>query len=119
MSNLPSSGIIANEGTRHFTQDGPGKGLEPKEVQGGRAVTALLAAFADGSTDVLFSDSYIGEWPKTKGDGSVTRHPGGPRTTELNASSLVRAVRVGFPRRNSIVVLNKDRTIMKTGWREG
>src|SRR5688500_9993411 len=112
----PSTGVKSEEWDAIFTQDGPGKGLEPKGSPGwtgGDSTYSLL--LPNGDTAFFFSDSYVGEWPKTKGDGTVTRHRGGLRTTELNCfPPFCEPPASVFKPRNSIVVLNKERTMMKT-----
>ena len=112
----PSKGAIAEEWDRIFTQDGPGKGLEPEGSPGwagGDSTYSLL--LPNGDTAFFFSDSYVGEWPATKGDGTVTRTARGLRTTELNCfPPFCDPPASVFRPRNSIVVLNKARTVMKT-----
>jgi hypothetical protein len=62
----------------------------------------------------LFSDSYIGESPKTKGDGTVTRSATGLRTTEINClPPICDPPASSFSARNSIVVLGKSRKRMR------
>ncbi len=112
----PSTGMIAKDWDAIFTQDGPGKGLEPKGSPGwtgGDSTYSLL--LPNGDTAFFFSDSYVGEWPKRKGDGTVNRDRNGLRTTRLNCfPPYCEPPASVFKPRNSIVVLNKDRTILKT-----
>ncbi|HUR96809.1 MAG TPA: hypothetical protein VMZ26_01955, partial [Pyrinomonadaceae bacterium] len=111
----PSNGVIASEWDAVFTQDGPGKGLEPNGSPGwtgGDSTYSLL--LPNGDTAFFFSDSYIGESPPTKGDGSVTRSWNGLRTTEINCPSpICDPPASSFNARNSIVVLDRERTRMR------
>src|SRR5687768_5687310 len=75
---LPGRAVIADDWDASFTQDGPGKGLEPKNSPGwtgGDSTYSLL--LPNGDSAFFFSDSYIGEWPAVKGDGTVTRSASG------------------------------------------
>src|SRR5687767_2417365 len=77
----PSMGTKADEWDAIFTQDGPGKGLQAAGAPawtGGDSTYSIL--LPNGDTAFFFSDSYIGESPKTKGDGTVTRSATGLRT---------------------------------------
>src|SRR5690348_16916317 len=70
----PGTAVKATEWDAIFTQDGPGKGLEPSGSPGwtgGDSTYSIL--LPDGDNAFLFSDSYIGESPPSKGDGTVTR----------------------------------------------
>lgn len=99
-----------------LTQDGPGKGLEPKGSPGwtgGDSTYSLL--LPNGDTAFFFSDSYIGEWPKAKGDGTVTRSASGLRTTEINCPApICEPPASSFIARNSIVILSSDGKRMRT-----
>lgn len=112
----PEKGTVASEWDNIFTQDGPGKGLEPTGASGwtgGDSTYSLL--LPNGDTAFFFSDSYIGEWPRTKGDGTVTRNSRGLRTTEINCPKPICDPPASiFLARNSIVILNKSRTRMRT-----
>ena len=112
----PSSGERALEWDEIFTQDGPGKGLQPKGSAGwtgGDSTYSLL--LPTGETAFFFSDSYVAEWPRTKGDGSVTRTPSGLRTTEVNCfPPHCDPPASTFVARNSVVVLDAQRTKMRT-----
>ena len=110
----PSMGTKAEEWDAIFTQDGPGKGLQaagtPAWTGGDSTYSVLLP---DGDTAFFFSDSYIGESPKTKGDGTVTRSATGLRTTEINCSPPICDPPAStFIARNSIVILDKSRKRM-------
>ena len=112
----PSAGIKATEWDAIFTQDGPGKRLEPEGSPGwtgGDSTYSLL--LPNGDTAFFFSDSYLGEWPKTKGDGTVTRAASGLRTTEMNCFPPVCDPPAStFNARNSITILSRDRRRMRT-----
>jgi hypothetical protein len=112
----PSIAAKADDWDAIFTQDGPGKGLEPAGSPGwtgGDSTYSLL--LSNGDSAFFFSDSYVGEWPRTKGDGSVRLDGGGVRMTELNCfPPLCEPAASVFRPRNSIVVLSKDRTTLKT-----
>lgn len=112
----PSTGVVASEWDSIFTQDGPGKGLEPTGSAGwtgGDSTYSVL--LPSGDTAFFFSDSYIGESPQIKGDGTVTRTSTGLRSTELNCfPPICEPAASVFRARNSIVVLNKDRTTLRT-----
>lgn len=112
----PGKAVIASEWDNLFTQDGPGKGLEPNGSPGwtgGDSTYSLL--LPNGDTAFFFSDSYVGESPKTKGDGTVTQTSNGLRTTEINCPRpLCDSPASSFIARNSIVVLEKSRTRMRT-----
>lgn len=109
-------GTKAEEWDDIFTQDGPGKGLEPEGSPGwtgGDSTYSLL--LPNGDTAFFFSDSYIGESPRTKGDGTVTPSANGLRTTELNClPPMCEPAASIFHARNGIVILSRDRKRMKT-----
>jgi hypothetical protein len=111
----PSMGTKAEEWDAIFAQDGPGKGLQvagaPAWTGGDSTYSILLP---NGDTAFFFSDSYIGESPKAKGDGTVTRSSSGLRTTEINcAPPICDPPGSIFIARNSIVVLDKSRKHMR------
>ena len=112
----PSMGAKASAWDSIFTQDGPGKGLEPDGSPGwtgGDSTYSLL--LPNGDTAFFFSDSYIGEWPRAKGDGTVTRTADGLRTTEMNCPPPICEPEAStFHARNSIVILSRDRKKMRT-----
>ncbi|HLA96012.1 MAG TPA: hypothetical protein VK612_09840, partial [Pyrinomonadaceae bacterium] len=112
----PSPAIRSAKWDAIFTQDGPGKGLEPADTPGwtgGDSAYSLL--LPNGDTAFFFSDSYIGESSKTKGDGTVTRNASGLRTTELNCfPPLCDPEASTFVARNSIVILSKDGKKLRT-----
>ena len=112
---VPSKGIVASDWDAIFTQDGPGKGLQSAGAPawtGGDSTYSLL--LRNGDTAFFFSDSYIAESPKTKGDGTVTRFATGLRTTEINCSPpICDPPASSFNARNSIVVLDRERKHMR------
>jgi hypothetical protein len=99
-----------------FTQNGPGTGLEPAGSPGwtgGDSTYSIL--LPNGESAFLFSDSYIGEWPALKGDGTVTVDKNGLRTTAINCRPPICDPEASsFIARNSVVVLSKDRKTFKT-----
>ena len=111
----PSKGVIASEWDTIFTQDGPGKGLEPAGSAGwtgGDSTYSLL--LPNGDTAFFFSDSYIAESPKAKGDGTVARASTGLRTTEINCPlPICDPPASSFIARNSIVVLDREKKHMR------
>lgn len=111
----PSMGTKAEEWDAIFTQDGPGKGLQAAGASawtGGDSTYSVL--LPNGDTAFFFSDSYIAESPRTKGDGTVSRSATGLRTTEINCPSPICDPPAStFIARNSIVVLDKSRTRMR------
>ena len=112
----PSVGVRADEWDSVFTQDGPGRGLEPAGSPGwtgGDSTYSLL--LPNGDTAFFFSDSYIGEFPRVKGDGTVTRSASGLRTTEINCTPpFCDPPASVFGPRNSIVVLDRERKRLRT-----
>ena len=112
----PSKGVPAKDWDAIFTQDGPGAGLEPAASPGWTGGDSTYSIpLPNGDTAFFFSDSYIGESPMTKGDGTVTRTSSGLRTTELNCfPPMCEPAASVFRARNSIVVLSKDRRSLKT-----
>lgn len=112
----PQMGVPVAEWDAIFTQDGPGKGLEPKGAPGwtgGDSTYSLL--LPNGDTAFFFSDSYIGESPAVKGDGTVARTASGLRTTAINCPAPICDPPASiFKARNSIVILSRDRKRMKT-----
>lgn len=106
----------ATEWDAIFTQDGPGKGLEPAGAPGWTGGDSTYSLrLPNGDTAFFFSDSYIGESPRVKGDGTVTRDANGLRTTEINCPPpMCEPAASIFGARNSIVVLSRDGKRMTT-----
>lgn len=112
----PPTAVKATEWDAIFTQDGPGNGLEPEGSPGWTGGDSTYSLrMPNGDTAFFFSDSYIGELPRTKGDGSVTRTSGGLRTTDLNCFPPICEPPASiFSARNSIVILSRDRKRLRT-----
>jgi hypothetical protein len=112
----PSIGVPSKTWDDIFTQNGPGLGLEPAGFPGwtgGDSTYSIL--LPSGDSAFLFSDSYIGESPAVKGDGTVTVDKNGLRTTAINCKPPICDPEASsFIARNSIVVLSKDRKTLKT-----
>jgi hypothetical protein len=112
----PSTGVGSSEWDGVFTQDGPGKGLEPAGSPGwtgGDSTYSIL--LPNGDTAFFFSDSYIAESPRMNGDGTISRDAAGLRTTKLNCfPPICDPAASVFKARNSIVILNRRRTSLKT-----
>jgi hypothetical protein len=112
----PSVGIPSKAWDDIFTQNGPGRGLEPGGSPGwtgGDSTYSVL--LPNGDSAFLFSDSYIGESPVVAGDGTVTVNKNGLRTTAINCKPPICDPEAStFAARNSIVVLSKDRKTLKT-----
>lgn len=112
----PSIGRPSKIWDEIFTQNGPGKGLEPAGSPGwtgGDSTYSIL--LPNGDSAFLFSDSYIGESPAVKGDGTVSVDKNGLRTTAINCKPPICDPEASsFIARNSIVVLSKDRKTLKT-----
>ncbi len=99
-----------------FTQDGPGLGLEPAGSAGWTGGDSTYSIeLPNGDTAFFFSDSYIGEFPRFPGDGSVTTDANGLRTREANCfPPLCDPPTVLYRAHNSIVVRNKTTGILTT-----
>ena len=111
----PGSAVKASEWDAIFTQDGPGKGLQkngtPAWVGGDSTYSVLLPS---GDTAFFFSDSYIAESPKVKGDGTVTRSASGLRTTGINCTPpICDPAASSFFANNSVVRLDRSRKRMR------
>lgn len=92
-----------------FTQDGPAKGLEPAGSAGWTGADSTYSIeLPNGDSAFFFSDSYIGEWPETAGDGTVTTDSNGLRTRAVNCGPPICDPPTNlFRLHNSIVVRNK------------
>lgn len=112
----PSMGVKSAEWDSTFIQYGPGKGLEPKGSAGwtgGDATFSLL--LPNGDSAFFFSDSYIGEWPATKGDGTVSVRPDGARVVGLNCPPpYCDPPAAVFAARNSVVIRSKNGKRLRT-----
>jgi hypothetical protein len=71
-----------------FTQDGPGRGLEPTGSPGWTGADSTYSIqLPNGDTAFFFSDSYIGQSPTLTGDGTVTTDANGLRTRVANCGA--------------------------------
>src|SRR6476620_9403690 len=61
-----------------FTQNGPGKGLEPQGSAGWTGADSTISLeLPNGNTAFFFSDSFIAESPALPGDGRVYTNENG------------------------------------------
>lgn len=99
-----------------FTQDGPGQGLEPAGSAGWTGGDSTYSIeLPNGDTAFFFSDSYIGEFPRFAGDGTVTTDANGLRTREANCfPPLCDPPTVLYRAHNSIVVRNRTTGLLTT-----
>jgi hypothetical protein len=99
-----------------FTQDGPGLSLEPAGSPGWTGGDSTYSIeLPNGDTAFFFSDSYIGEFPRFAGDGSVTTNANGLRTREANcAPPLCNPPTVLYRAHNSIIVRSKSTGLLTT-----
>jgi hypothetical protein len=99
-----------------FTQDGPGLGFEPAGSPGWTGGDSTYSIeLPNGDTAFFFSDSYIGEFPRFAGDGSVTTDANGLRTREANCfAPLCDPPTVLYRAHNSIVVRSKSTGLLTT-----
>ena len=99
-----------------FTQNGGGTGLNVKGSPGwtgGDSTYSVL--LPSGETAFFFSDSYVGESPVTKGDGTVTVSPTGLRKMQINCPPpWCDPAGTIFAARNSIVVRSVDGKSFRT-----
>jgi hypothetical protein len=112
----PSPGAPSKTWDEIFTQNGPGKGLEPAGSPGWTGADSTYSILLpNGDSAFLFSDSYIGEWPPLTGDGTVSVDKNGLRTTAINCKPPICDPEASsFFARNSVVLLSKDRKSLKT-----
>ena len=99
-----------------FIQNGPASGLQSSA---GPAWTGADSTYSillpNGDSAFFFSDGYIAESPTVKGDGRVVVGPHGIRMRSPNCHPpLCSPATSLFRSRNSIVVLKKDRSKMRT-----
>ncbi len=100
-----------------FTQNGPGKGLEPKDSAGWTGADSTISIeLPNGNTAFFFSDSFIAESPEKPGDGRVYTSENGLRMREPNCLPPIcgpkpEAIHYVY---NSIVVRSKDGKTLKT-----
>ena len=107
---------MAVEWDKIFTQSGAGPGLNIKGTAGwtgGDSTYSVL--LPNGDTAFFFSDSYIGESPLTKGDGTVTVSATGLRKMQINClPPWCDPAGTIFAARNSIVVRSADGKRLRT-----
>jgi hypothetical protein len=99
-----------------FIQNGPGSGLQSTA---GPAWTGADSTYSillpNGDSAFFFSDGYIAESPAVEGDGTVLVGPTGVRMRSPNClPPLCTPATSLFRSRNSIVVLKKDLSNMRT-----
>ena len=110
-------GKTAEDWNEIFTQDGPGKGLEPKDSAGWTGADSTISIeLPNGNTVFFFSDSFIAESPEKPGDGRVSTNENGLRLREPNCLPPIcgakpEAIHYVY---NSIVVRSKDGKTLKT-----
>ncbi len=100
-----------------FTQDGPGKGLEPAGAAGWTGADSTISIeLPNGDTAFFFSDSFIAESPEKPGDGRVSTNKNGLRLREPNCLPPIcgpKPEHIHYVY-NSIVVRSKDGKILRT-----
>lgn len=110
-------GRPADDWNKIFTQDGPGKGLEPEGIPGWTGADSTISLeLPSGDTAFFFSDSFIAESPEKPGDGRVYTNENGLRMREPNCLPPIcgpkpESIHYVY---NSIVVRSKDGKILKT-----
>lgn len=109
-------GKIAKDWNAAFTQNGPGTGLEPKGSAGWTGGDSTYSIqLPNGDTAFFFSDSYIGEFPTIKGDGTSFTNSNGLRTRQPNCvPPLCAQPALGHSAYNSIVIRSKDGKTLTT-----
>jgi len=100
-----------------FTQNGPGKGLEPEGSTGWTGADSTISIqLPNGDTAFFFSDSFIAESPEKPGDGKVYTNENGLRLREPNCLPPIcgpKPEHIHYVY-NSIVVRSKDGKTLKT-----
>lgn len=110
-------GVSATKWNDEWTQDGPGKGLEPAGAPGWTGADSTISVkLPNGDSAFFFSDSFIGESPALPGDGRVYRNENGLRMRIPNCippicGSKPEHIHYVF---NSIVVRSKDGKTLRT-----
>lgn len=110
-------GEAAVKWDKTFTQDGPGKGLEPIGSPGWTGADSTISIeLPNGDSAFFFSDSFIAESPALPGDGRVNRDNNGLRTREPNCLPPIcgpkpETIHYVY---NSIVVRTKDGKTLRT-----
>lgn len=110
-------GEPAEDWNKIFTQNGPGKGLEPEGSAGWTGADSTISIeLPNGDTAFFFSDSFIAESPAMQGDGRVSTNENGLRLREPNCLPPVcgpKPEHIHYVY-NSIVVRSKDGKTLKT-----
>ena len=110
-------GETATNWNEDFTQNGPGKGLEPEGMSGWTGADSTISlALPNGDTAFFFSDSFIAESPEKPGDGRVLVNENGLRYREPNCLPPIcgpKPEHIHYVY-NSIVVRSKDGKALKT-----
>lgn len=110
-------GESADDWNRDFTQNGPGMGLEPKEMSGWTGADSTISLeLPNGDTAFFFSDSFIAESPEKPGDGRVYTNENGLRLRKPNCLPPIcgpEPEHIHYVY-NSIVVRSKDGKTLKT-----
>ncbi|MEZ5428979.1 MAG: hypothetical protein R2747_22225 [Pyrinomonadaceae bacterium] len=100
-----------------FTQNGPGKGLEPAGMPGWTGADSTISIeLPNGDSAFFFSDSFIAESPAKPGDGRVYTNENGLRLREPNCLPPIcgpKPEHIHYVY-NSIVVRSKDGKTLKT-----
>lgn len=110
-------GEAATKWNEDFTQNGPGKGLEPAGMTGWTGADSTISLeLPNGNTAFFFSDSFIAESPAKPGDGKVYVNENGLRLREPNCIPPICGPKpeVIHYVYNSIVVRSKDGKTLKT-----
>lgn len=110
-------GESATKWNEIFTQNGPGKGLEPANGPGWTGADSTISIeLPNGNTAFFFSDSFIGEYPEKPGDGRVYTNENGLRMREPNCLPPICGAKPEHIHYvyNSIVVRSKDGKTLKT-----
>lgn len=110
-------GESAEDWNKIFTQNGPGTGLEPKEMAGWTGADSTFSLeLPNGDSAFFFSDSYIAESPALPGDGKVYTNENGLRMRQPNCVPPICGPKpeVIHYVYNSIVVRSKDGKTLKT-----
>jgi hypothetical protein len=122
-SAVPQCEISVGKGERAadwdqtFTQNGPGKGLEPLGSPGWTGADSTISIeLPNGNTAFFFSDSFIAESPEKPGDGRVHTDENGLRFREPNCQPPIcgpKPEHIHYVY-NSIVVRSKDGKTLRT-----
>ncbi|MCB1023913.1 MAG: hypothetical protein KDB79_05975 [Acidobacteria bacterium] len=110
-------GESATKWNEDFTQNGPGKGLEPATGPGWTGADSTFSLeLPNGDSAFFFSDSFIGEYPEKPGDGRVYVDKNGLRMRQPNCIPPIcgpKPEHIHYVY-NSIVIPSKDGKTLKT-----